>query len=448
MAISATSGVVSNIDYQSLIAQLVDLRRQPIAQLESQKSVLKSAQTAYSSLSNKIKDLVTAAEALRTPSAFNVFKTSTNDGTLFTSSAGPTAASGSFEVTVNTLAKAHRIAADGVAAETTAIAPGAGSFSFQAGSGEIQTVAVDSATTLAGLRDSINALAAGVTASIANDGSGANPYRLILTGANTGTANAINITQNDTALAFSATLQAAQDASVTVDGLTYTRSGNNISDMLPGVTLNLTAADALKTVTLTVSRDTESIDKKVKALVDAYNAVVGHVKANNRHDTETKKSGPFFGDGVARSVWEDLRRVVTSAVSGLPDGMNRLMYAGIKTGSDGLLTFDSSVLASALSADFDGVVNLFAKGDTVSGFGELVHQTASGINDIVDGRIKGRQSGIDKNIKRIEEEIRRKEDQLLSYEDQLRAQFTGLETMLATLQNQGAALMNFFNGGR
>ncbi len=442
--ISATSGVVSNIDYSSLITQLVNIKKQSITQLETEKTTLKSAKSAFSALSARVKDLISAADSLRTGSAFSIFKTNTSENPYFKATANATAAAGSYEITVNTLAKAHRMAADGVASDTTVIAPAAGSFSFQVGSGEVKTVAVDSTTTLAGLRDSINALNGGVTAHIANDAPGS--YRLVLTSGTTGTGGTVTITQNDTSLAFSTTLQTAQDASVIVDGMTYTRQSNSIGDIIGGVTLNLESADPAKTSTLTVSRDAEAVEKKVKAFIDGYNSVVTHIKANNRYDSETKKAGPFFGDSVARSVWEDLRRLMSSAVSGLPDTMNRLMHAGIKVGDDGLYTLDSSKFSSVLTSNYNDVVNLFAKGTSISGFGELVHAAASQIDDMVDGRLKGRQDGIDKNIKRLDEDIRKREAQLLTYEDQLRAQFTGLETMIASLNSQGASIRNYFGG--
>ncbi|MBW7956383.1 MAG: flagellar filament capping protein FliD [Deltaproteobacteria bacterium] len=445
MSISATSGVVSNIEYQSLITQLVSIRKQSINQLEYDKTALNKAKSAYSELGSKVSALVTAANALRTENAFNSFKATVSDSTYFTASASQSADAGTHEITINTLAKAHKIAADGVSSDTAVISSG-GSFSFQVAGGEAQTIPVDSTTTLAGLKDSINALNAGVTASIVDDGSGENSYRLVLKSDTTGTAGAINITQNDTDLVFSTTLQAAQDATLTVDGLSVTRSSNTISDLITGVTLDLKAADPGAAVTLSVDRDTEEAEKKVKALIDAYNGVVSYIKSNNRYDSETKKGGPFFGDSVARSVWEDLRRVFGSAISGLPEDMNRLMHVGIKTGEDGLLTLDSSKFTSALSDNYEGVVDLFTKGD-VSGFGELIHEVANGINDIVDGRIKNRQSGIDKSIKRIEEDILRKEAHLATYEEQLRAQFMSLETMLASLKNQGATLLNYLGGG-
>lgn len=446
MSISATSGVVSNIDYSSLITQLVNIRRQSITQLQTDKRGLEITNSAYSNLSSRVKDLISAADTLRTSTAFGSFKTTVSDSNAISASAGSGASYGSHSIVVSTLAKSHKIAADGVAADTSAIAAGAGSFSFQVGAGAVQNVAVDATTTLAGLKDSINALNAGVTASVVNDGSGPNPYRLILTGTATGTTNGINITQNDTSLAFSTTLQAAQDATFNVDGMDFTRQTNSASDIIPGVSLDLYSADPARTLTVTVSRDTDSISDSVKKLVDAYNGINSYIKMNNRYDADTKKASPFFGDSVARSIADDLRRVFSSAVSGLPDTMNRLLHVGVSTDREGVMSLDTSKLKNALNSDFDGVVSLFTKGSSTTGFAELIHETASSIDDYVDGRIKGRQDGLKKNMARIDQDIRQKETQLVSYEEQLRAQFTGLEGMLASLKGQSNALINYFGG--
>ena len=446
MSISATSGVISNIDYQSLITQLVGIRRQSITQLQTDKKGLEITNNAYSNLSSKIKDLLSAADTLRTSSAFGSFKTTVSDSNAISATAGTGASYGSHSIVVSTLANSHKMAADGVAADTSTIAAGAGSFSFQVGAGAVQTVAVDATTTLTSLKDSINALNAGVSASVVNDGSGPNPYRLILTGTSTGTSSSINITQNDTSLAFSTTLQAAQDATFTVDGMAFTRQTNSASDIITGVTVDLMAADPAKTVTVTVSRDTDSITESVKKLVDAYNGVASYVRMNNRYDSDTKKAYPFFGDSVARSIADDLRRVFSSSVSGLPDTMNRLLHAGVSTDREGVMSLDTAKLKAALNSDFDGVVSLFTKGTATTGLAELIHQNASSIDDFVDGRIKGRQDGLKKNMTRIDQDIRQKETQLVTYEEQLRSQFTMLEGMLATLKGQGNALNNYFGG--
>lgn len=437
MSISATSGVVSNIDYSSLIQSLVSVRRQSVTQLEADKKTLEKTRSAYGTLSTKVQELKTAADALRTATGFKAFTASSSDTNLSTATASSSASAGTYSLKITTIARAHKIAANGVAAETSTVAAAPGVFEFKVGAGAVQSVAVDATTTLSGLRDSINGLKAGVTAAIVNDGAGATPYRLILTSDKTGTANGVTITTNNTSLNFATTLQAAVDATFNVDGLNYTRSSNTVADVITGVTLDFKGEDPAKTVNINVVRDTEDIKKKVTAFMDKYNATVSYIKANNRYDRETKTAGAFFSDSVARSVLEDLRKAMNSAVAGLPDTMNRLQHIGIKSDKEGVLSLDSSKLSAALSSNFDGVVNLFVKGASTTGFGELLYNTTNQIDDFVDGRIKGRQKGLDKNINYIKNNILNKERSLAAYEDQLRSQFTGLETMLAGMRNQG-----------
>ncbi len=443
MAISATSGVVSSIDYETLIKQLVSIKRQSVTALNKDRSVFENSKTAFESLREKVAALNAAAEDLKSATGFNVFNAEVTNSAILDVKATSSASYGTYEVRVDAIAKAHKMAADGVAADTAVVASGAGSFSFQVGAGAVQTVSVDATTTLASLKDSINNLNAGVTASVVNDGSPANPYRLIISSDTTGTANAVTITQNDTTLLFSTTLQAAQDASVNVDGLTYTRSTNSISDIITGVTLDLKSADAVNSLTLSVSRDTGEISKRIQAFVDGYNGVVDYIKSKNRYDSETKTAGEFFGDSVARSIWEDMRRMMTSAVSGLPGDMNRLLHIGITSDSEGRMKIDSTELSDALSAGFDDVVALFKDDPAGSkGFGGLIYDLTHSINDIVDGRIKNKQDGLSSGIRRIDRDILEKEGELALYEENLRAQFMGLETMLASLKSQSSFLLN------
>lgn len=443
MAISATSGVVSNIDYKSLLSQLLAVKREPLKRLEQDKSELNDISSAYDQLNTRVLDIKDAADDLRTESAFEVFTADTSDDTIVGVTAGSTAAKGTYDVVVSALAKSHKIAADGVAESTSTISSTSGSFSFTVGTGTEQTVSVDTSTTLEDLRDSINELDAGVTASIINDGDASTPYRLVLTSDETGTTNEIAITQNDTDLAFSTTLQAAQDASFTVDGMSITKSSNTVTDVIEGVTLDLKSADAAETVTVNVSRDTAKIAEKIERLVENYNSMVTYIRSKNRYDTDTKVAGPFFGDVVARSVWEDLRRITTTSVDGLSSDMNRLLHVGITTDTEGKLSLDTSELEDALASNYDEVVDLFIEGDSTTGFGSLMYDKADEITDYADGRIKGRKDGIANNIRSIEHSLRNKEDELASYENMLRDQYTALETMLATLNAQRSFLSSF-----
>lgn len=451
MSISATSGLVSNIDYQALIEQLVSVQKQPIDALNTEKSFLEKVSSDFDTLNTKVTELKSAAYDLRYETGFDVFSTSVTDETILKATAGAGAGTGSYEIEVTQLAKSHKMASAGVAGTDTVVAGGAGSFKFTVGAGAEQTVSVDATTTLQDLSDAINALDAGVTASILNDGSATDPYRLVLTSTDTGTDNVIAITQNDTTLTdddldslFTTTahLQDAQDASFTVDTLAITKGSNTVTDVIPGVTLDLLSAAAGTTVTVSVTRDSEEISKKVLALIDKYNSVVSHIRENNRYDTDTKTAGTFFGDAIARTVFDDLRRVMGQEISGLPDTMNRLIHAGITTDTEGKMSLDTEEFTTALSASYDDVVNLFTQQDATDGIAKLIYDLADDITNSVDGRVPSRQSGITDVISNIDNDITKKEAELEIYEIQIRSQFAALETLLASIKSQNRYLQS------
>ncbi len=91
------------------------------------------------------------------------------------------------------LARNHQLASQGVE-DPDATALGTGSFQISVGSGSLQTVTIDSSNnTLTGLKDAINNADLDVSASIINDGTTRNSFRLILTSKETGAKNTITV---------------------------------------------------------------------------------------------------------------------------------------------------------------------------------------------------------------------------------------------------------------
>lgn len=208
MAITPATGLVSGIDIDSLISQIQDVQRRPIIQLQTRQATYQKQISSLLDISTKLSTLLAVSTSVNNPANFNtrtvsVTKTSA-DVSLLTATADSTATLGSYALTVQQLAQANKKASQGfVDQNTTAVASGDGTFKFKVGSsGTEYSVTVSSATTLQGLRDAINSAGGSVTASIINDGTGSNPYRLVLAANSQGSANAITITNNDTTLDF------------------------------------------------------------------------------------------------------------------------------------------------------------------------------------------------------------------------------------------------------
>jgi len=457
MSVTASTGLISQIDYQALLESLMQIKREPINLMMDRKDKLVSTDTAYGELATKLSEFKTAAEALNEFTDFNDYTASVSDETIMNVTAQETATAGTHSVVVNSLAKANKVYTDGstYTASTDIIASGAGTFAWTVG-GTAYSVSVDATTTLQQLSDSINAATTDatvkdLTSSVVFDGT---YYHMIMTSQETGTTDVIAITTNDTDLfgggidvTGAYELQAGANASLTVDGLAVTSQTNNVDGIIPGVTLNLESADNTKTVTVTIARDSSSIETKAVDFAEKYNAVMSQIQQNNRYDSDTKTSGVFFGDSTARSVADELRRTMTSEVSGVGSTMNRLVYAGFTMDVDGKLTVNSSDLTDAIENDFDNFVRLFIDGNSI---GESTKGMASLISDMVDnmtavdyGRVAARQNSIANTILDMEKAIVKQEDLLATFQEKLRLQFVALEVMIGSLREQGGYLANF-----
>ncbi|MEP7382328.1 MAG: flagellar filament capping protein FliD [Gemmatimonadota bacterium] len=146
---------------------------------------------------------------------------------------------------------------------------------------------------------------------------------------------------------------AGTDASVRVDGVLISRSSNTISDVLNGVSLTVQQAEVGTTVELSVGRDSDALSAKVKAVADAYNALVKF-----RADQQVVGQ-PLKGNPTLRSSIATVTSQLLTSVSGLTGTLNRPGAVGLSLQSDGSLKLDDAVFKAALASNFSDVVSLF-----------------------------------------------------------------------------------------
>ena len=362
---ASISGVVSGLKTDEIIAKLLELEGSSVRRLEARKAALQTKLTAWQDLNTRVLALQTKANALSTKSAFQVKSFTSSDEDIATGSASPTADVGTYFLKITQLAKTHQIKTQGYAdINTTKV--GTGTVTIQVGTGdEVEITIDDTNNTLAGLRDAINKSDAEVTASIINDGTGT-PYRLVITSDTMGTDGEITLESTlsgGTTPTFS-DLQAAQDASITfgegAGAITVTKSTNTVTDLIPGVTLNLVDADASKTITVNIQHNTTSIKQSIKDFVEQFNNLMTFIEEQSDYDPETSTAATLFGDSNLRFIQSDLRSRISNPITGLSQSIKVLSQIGITTSGDRLI-IDETDLDEALTDDVDAVTRLFAK---------------------------------------------------------------------------------------
>ncbi len=395
MALSS-AGIGSNLDVNSIVSQLMMVERLPVTTLNRKEAGYQAKLSAYGSLKSALGSFQSAMNGLSSLSRFQAMSATPADATILTASANSTAAPGSYTVVNTLLAQAQTLAATGQASATAAIGASVTTtltFQFGAITGGTLTAGKYTGATftqdatqatgtvtlnstnnsLQGIRDAINAANIGVSAAIVNDGSGATPYRLVLTSGSTGATESMKITVAGDATiagllahnpaADPATSQkltqsnAAQDASFAVNGIAMTSASNTVTGAIPGVTLNLAKAG---TTTLAVARDTAAVQSAVQAFVKAYNDVNTLATNLSAYNAATKKGAVLQGDSTLRTVQSQVRSTLTSKLTGLSGSVTLLSQIGVSLQKDGTMALDTAKLTTAMANNFNDIAGLFA----------------------------------------------------------------------------------------
>ncbi len=390
---TATAIGTSVINVPALVSQLMATEQYPITALQNVTTNYQAELTAFGQVQSAVSTFQGALQSLTSASSLQGLTATASDPTVLSASALTSAVPGSYSLTIGNLAQAQNLVAAGQTSLSAPIGTGATttlSFNFGTitgtatngiyGSGTtftsngsgIKTVTINSTNnSLQGIRDAINAAGIGVTASIINDGS-STPYRLVLASTNTGAANSMSIAVSGDAtvsslLSYDPTSTtgqnlnqslAALNANLSVNGIAVSKASNTVSDIIPGVTLNLTKPSATP-VTLTVAPDTATVTKNVNSFVTAYNALSTTLAKMTAYDPSTKTAAILQGNLAILNIKSDLNGILNTPATGAGT-LNSLAQIGITSQPDGTLAVNSTTLASALQNNFSNVAGLFA----------------------------------------------------------------------------------------
>jgi len=273
MATISSPGVGSGLDINGLVQKLMSAEQGRLNAITSKQSNYQSKLSAYGTVKSGLSTFQTTLGKLTDAANLQPKSATAGDTSVLGVTAGTSAVAGDYSISVSRLALAQKLVADGQTDTSTLIGIGTATLSFDfgtitaaagslsngkytgasfSGNGQTtKTVTIDSAhTSLAGIRDAINAANIGVKASIVNDGT-STPYRLTLSSTQTGAASSMKISvSGNTDLATLLNhdpsrvqalkeTQSAQDAKLTVDGLDISKATNTVSDVIAGVTLTL-----------------------------------------------------------------------------------------------------------------------------------------------------------------------------------------------------------------
>ena len=206
-----------------------------------------------------------------------------------------------------------------------------------------------------------------VQATLIDDGSSGDSFRLLLTSSDTGESNAITLTNSLAPASGDAVrptfdlanpVQAAQNAAVRLGSgpgaITIESSTNQLDNVIPGVSLDILQADPNETITLQIQPDTESAVEAVQSFVDSYNSLTNFINDQTRFVSETEQAGLLLGNRSVIQIQNQLQAALQQVVPDLDSNINRISTIGIDFTNQGTLTFNSADLVSVLNGEVEG----------------------------------------------------------------------------------------------
>ncbi|MBX9603701.1 MAG: flagellar filament capping protein FliD [Bryobacteraceae bacterium] len=248
---------------------------------------------------------------------------------------------------------------------------------------------------IAGLRDAINNLNAGVTASILTTGAPANGNFLVVTASNLG-ATTLALRDDpggaNTNL-LSATNQGA-DAAFQLNGVPVTRKSNTVNDLIGGLTFTLKQTSATP-IQLSLATTRSELSGALTDLVNKYNALTTEI---DRQVGEN--AGLLSGDLVVRDLQDSLRQVTSYSVAA--GSIKGLASLGIVFDKSGVASFDSAAFQALSDPQINEAFDFL--GSSTAGLGALATRFQQA-TDPVTGSIKIQQDDYDRTDRRLQDQI-------------------------------------------
>lgn len=446
----SVGGLQSGLDTDAIIEALVNVKtEQLITPLENRVLELQDYQTALDAVGDDMNSMLGAASLLRNITSYEGRSSDTSDSTTVSiNSTSSTAAKGTYAITISQLAQSSKKYFTGVV-NSNLQQFGTGLITITS-SGVTKTVDITSSNnTLEGIRDAINNTSGmPITASIVNDGSGATPYRLVLTATSTGLASEIT---NDISTVLTLTNDAglnanaanlARDANLNINGLALVKSSNTITDGIPGLSISLLQTETVDPIRITVDADYTAVSSAINNFVTAYNNVIEQFQEQFARDTTTFQStGVLAGDFALQTSQNRLHNIVLGVYNSLA-GNDYQTFSSIGLSMDeyGLLSLDTNELEAALGSDNNAVRTLFQGTTTANGIADDAYNYLYSLTNSADGLFTQKNQIWQENIQDLLDQIDERNLRIDAYEAMMRQKFIDMEEALTLLEGQSSAL--------
>lgn len=489
MAGMQISGLASGMDTDSIIQDLMKVEKAKIDKVDRQKLALEMKKEVWEEMNTKLYSFYTKnVFDLKSSGTFKTKSASSSNEAQLGVTANSSAAAGSHNIEVTTLAQGSHLYSDAITDDTVKIAT-AGSFTLADGTGATATLDLDANASIADLIKKINDSDLKIEASYDSVNK-----RILMNSTNMGASSNIQLTGVDagdeatfmTAIGLtngtSTNHTIGTDAAYEYNGMSLTASSNQVTVNGLSLTLKATTTSA---ITVNVTNNTDAVYNKIKDFVKAYNELQKEMdtkysaEAATGYDPLTDEEKESLEQSVI-DKWEakiktailrrdntlsGLSRIMRSVVTyssgvdtaALPEGFRILSDVGIVTGGytekgqlhilgdadDSLYSIKENKLKKALEEDPEKVAELF------TAIGQELYSTMTDkmkSTTLNSALTLYNDKQINKQITDYETRIADLEDRMDAIEDRYTKQFAAMEQAIQRANAQSQSLMGMLGG--
>lgn len=469
MAGFSSLGIGSGLDTATMLEQIKAGEQTRLKPYSLLKASYQGKVSAWGKISSALSALQGGVTSLK-ENAFTTLNVGTNKA--FTVKADKDASADTHSVHVEQLAKAHKLKTgeyadadltlgdeNGEGTRTLTITNAAGK--------ELSIELQDDETSLKQIAQKINKEKGDFSASVQRVD---DKYQLVVSSKTTGSDGKMTIAvEGDDKLSTvlnndMSEVSAAEDAILTVDGTTFTRSSNNISDIITGITFELKAVtEGDDAEQLTLTQDNSAIKTNLKAFVEHYNTLLKQTSAASKYvqnnssglkdedvSLQNSENGALMGDSTLRGMVSEIREAVNGIYGDSTSDYSGLADIGIKIdATTGQMTLDENTLDQAIADSPDAVADMFLGRESEEGIasvlGGIITEYVGDSSEKIDGVIKEATKGLDEQGKLMQEQIDKTQKLIDSTVERYRTQFVALEntmSQLGSMSNQLSALIS------
>jgi flagellar hook-associated protein 2 len=421
-------------DYQAELNKAVQVAQIPLTQLQAQDTTVLSKETALGTLNSAVSALGTSLSSLGTLAANQALNATSSDPAAV--SVTDTGATSAATYTVNSITSVATAASEtslsSYANATSTPVSSTGTMTLVVGS-QNYTLNMTGNNNLAGLESQINALGAGVTASILTPSSG----DYISVTANSTGATTLKLFDGTPGTGTNILTSSNQGANAVfqLNGINVSQASNTVNSVVPGVTFNILGTSA-SPVTLSLASDPTQLSSALQNFVTNYNALQTEIAGQIG-----TSGGALAGDTVINQIQTTLRQMTSyTTASGTVQSLADL---GIEFSDTGVASLNQTTFDSLSPTQIsDGFKYL---GSTTTGFGGF-SASLSQYSDPVTGLIQSETSGLKQQDQDLQNQISTLNTQISTMQTNLTAQLEAADAAQAELQNQQTTLTASLQG--